>query len=55
VILDVVYNHTEGSHLGPTLSLRGVDNAAHYRLSPEDRRCYIDFTGCGDTLNMRRS
>jgi glycogen operon protein len=54
VILDVVYNHTaEGSHLGPTLSLRGIDNAAYYRLSPEDRRYYIDFTGCGNTLNMR--
>jgi glycogen operon protein len=54
VILDVAYNHTaEGSHLGPTLSLRGIDNAAYYRLSPEDRRYYIDFTGCGNTLNMR--
>jgi glycogen operon protein len=54
VILDVVYNHTaEGNQLGPTLSLRGVDNAAYYRLSPEDRRYYIDFTGCGNTLNMR--
>jgi isoamylase len=53
VILDVVYNHTgEGNHLGPTLSLRGVDNAAYYRLSPEARRYYIDFTGCGNTLNM---
>ncbi len=53
VILDVVYNHTaEGSHLGPTLSLRGIDNAAYYRLSPEDRRYYFDFTGCGNTLNM---
>jgi isoamylase len=53
VILDVVYNHTiEGNHLGPTLSLRGIDNAAYYRLSPDDRRYYIDFTGCGNTLNM---
>jgi glycogen operon protein len=53
VILDVVYNHTaEGSHLGPTLSLRGIDNAAYYRLSPENRRQYVDFTGCGNTLNM---
>ncbi|MBL8796620.1 MAG: glycogen debranching protein GlgX [Planctomycetia bacterium] len=53
VILDVVYNHTgEGNQLGPTLSLRGVDNAAYYRLSPEDRRYYMDFTGCGNTLNM---
>jgi glycogen operon protein len=52
VILDVVYNHTaEGNHLGPTLSLRGVDNAAYYRLAP-DKRHYTDFTGCGNTLNM---
>jgi len=54
VILDVVYNHTaEGSHLGPTLSLRGIDNAAYYRLSPNNKRLYEDFTGCGNTLNMR--
>jgi len=54
VILDVVYNHTaEGNHLGPTLSLRGVDNATYYRLQPHDRRFYEDFTGCGNTLNMR--
>ena len=54
VILDVVYNHTsEGNHLGPTLSMRGVDNASYYRLSPEDRRYYMDFTGCGNTLNMQ--
>jgi glycogen operon protein len=54
VILDVVYNHTaEGNHLGPTLSLRGVDNATYYRLTPEDRRYYLDFTGCGNTLNMQ--
>jgi glycogen operon protein len=53
VILDVVYNHTaEGNHLGPTLSLRGVDNAAYYRLWEGDRRYYMDFTGCGNTLNM---
>ena len=53
VILDVVYNHTaEGNHLGPTFSFRGIDNAAYYRLSPEDRRHYVDFTGCGNTLNM---
>jgi isoamylase len=53
VILDVVYNHTaEGNHLGPTLSLRGIDNAAYYRLGP-DPRYYVDFTGCGNTLNMR--
>jgi glycogen operon protein len=54
VILDVVYNHTaEGSHLGPTLSMRGVDNASYYRLAAEDPRRYVDFTGCGNTLNMR--
>jgi isoamylase len=54
VILDVVYNHTaEGNHLGPTLSLRGIDNAAYYRLSPDDARYYMDFTGCGNGLNMR--
>jgi isoamylase len=53
VILDVVYNHTaEGNQLGPTLSMRGIDNASYYRLSPEDRRYYMDFTGCGNTLNM---
>ena len=53
VILDVVYNHTaEGNHLGPTLFLRGIDNAAYYRLSPENRRYYVDYTGCGNTLNM---
>ncbi len=54
VILDVVYNHTaEGNQLGPTLSMRGVDNASYYRLSPEDPRYYMDFTGCGNTLNMQ--
>jgi glycogen operon protein len=54
VILDVVYNHTaEGSHLGPTLSLRGIDNLSYYRLSPNDRRYYEDFTGTGNTLNMQ--
>ena len=53
VILDVVYNHTaEGDRLGPTLSLRGIDNASYYRLKPGDRRHYTDFTGCGNTLNM---
>ena len=52
VILDVVYNHTaEGNQLGPTLSMRGVDNAAYYRLAP-DPRYYMDFTGTGNTLNM---
>ena len=53
VILDVVYNHTaEGNHLGPTLSFRGIDNAAYYRLVPDDKRYYMDFTGTGNTLNM---
>jgi isoamylase len=53
VILDVVYNHTaEGNQLGPTLSFRGIDNAAYYRLVPDDRRYYMDYTGCGNTLNM---
>jgi glycogen operon protein len=53
IILDVVYNHTaEGNQLGPTLSMRGVDNASYYRLSPKDPRYYMDFTGCGNTLNM---
>jgi glycogen operon protein len=52
VILDVVYNHTaEGNQLGPTLSLRGIDNASYYRLAA-DPRYYMDFTGCGNTLNM---
>jgi len=54
VILDVVYNHTgEGNQCGPTLSMRGIDNAAYYRLSPEQPRYYMDFSGCGNTLNMR--
>ncbi len=54
VILDVVYNHTaEGNELGPTLSLRGIDNAAYYRLSPESPRYYMDFTGTGNTLNLQ--
>ncbi len=54
VILDVVYNHTaEGSELGPTLSFRGIDNAAYYRLQPDAPRYYQDFTGCGNTLNMQ--
>jgi isoamylase len=52
VILDVVYNHTaEGNHLGPMLSFKGVDNAAYYRLSQEDPRYYVDFTGTGNSLN----
>jgi glycogen operon protein len=54
IILDVVYNHTgEGSPMGPTLSMRGIDNASYYRLSPEDPRYYMDFTGCGNTLQMQ--
>ena len=53
VILDVVYNHTaEGNHLGPTLSFKGIDNASYYRLLPDDRRYYIDETGCGNTLDF---
>jgi len=53
VILDVVYNHTaEGNHSGPTLSFRGIDNLAYYRTVPGDARHYMDFTGCGNTLNM---
>ena len=53
VILDVVYNHTgEGNHLGPTLSFRGVDNSVYYRLSPEDPRYYVDYTGTGNSLNV---
>jgi glycogen operon protein len=52
VILDVVYNHTaEGNELGPTLSMRGVDNAAYYHLAPDPRH-YMDFTGCGNTPRM---
>src|SRR5690606_7547166 len=48
VILDVVYNHTaEGNHLGPTLSMRGIDNAAYYRLVDDDKRYYMDYTGTG--------
>jgi isoamylase len=54
VILDVVYNHTaEGNHLGPTLSFRGIDNAAYYRLTDDDRRYYMDTTGTGNSLLMR--
>ena len=54
VILDVVYNHTaEGNHLGPTLSMRGVDNHAYYRLVDDDPRQYLDFTGTGNSLNAR--
>jgi isoamylase len=54
VILDVVYNHTaEGNHLGPTLAFRGIDNCSYYRPSAENPRYYVDYTGCGNTLNMR--
>jgi glycogen operon protein len=54
VILDVVYNHTaEGNHLGPMLSFKGIDNPAYYRLIPDNRRYYMDYTGTGNTLNMR--
>jgi isoamylase len=54
VILDVVYNHTaEGDHRGPTLSLRGIDNATYYRLAPGRPSRYEDFTGTGNTLNMQ--
>ncbi len=54
VILDVVYNHTaEGNHLGPTVSLRGIDNSVYYRLQGDNSRYYMDYTGCGNTLNMR--
>jgi isoamylase len=53
VILDVVYNHTaEGNHMGPTLSMRGVDNAAYYRLVDDDKRYYMDYTGTGNSLNV---
>ncbi|RYU92179.1 glycogen debranching enzyme GlgX [Mucilaginibacter terrigena] len=52
VILDVVYNHTgEGNHLGPTLSLKGIDNASYYRLVEDNKRYYNDYTGTGNTLN----
>jgi isoamylase len=54
VILDVVYNHTcEGNHMGPTLCLKGLDNATYYRLVLDQPRYYMDYTGCGNTLNMR--
>ncbi|MBP2705653.1 glycogen debranching protein GlgX [Microbispora sp. RL4-1S] len=54
VILDVVYNHTaEGDHMGPTLGFRGIDNVDYYRLRDEDRRYYLDYTGCGNSLNVR--
>jgi len=54
VILDVVYNHTaEGNHMGPTLSFRGIDNAAYYRLVEDDPRYYMDYTGTGNSMNVR--
>ncbi|MGO4691097.1 glycogen debranching protein GlgX [Glaciibacter sp. 2TAF33] len=54
VILDVVYNHTaEGNHLGPTLSFKGIDNGAYYRLVDDDQNYYMDYTGTGNTLNVR--
>ena len=54
VILDVVYNHTaEGNHLGPTLSFRGIDNSAYYRLADDDRRHNLDYSGYGNSLLMR--
>jgi len=53
VVLDVVYNQTgEGDQLGPTVSLRGLDNATYYRLRPDNRALYEDYTGCGNSLNM---
>ena len=56
VILDVVYNHTgEGNHLGPTLSLRGIDNTVYYRLIKDNPRYNMDFTGCGNSLNVRHA
>lgn len=54
VILDVVYNHTaEGNHLGPTLSFKGIDAPSYYRLSESDRRYFVDYTGTGNSLNVR--
>ncbi|MEN8042085.1 MAG: glycogen debranching protein GlgX [Actinomycetota bacterium] len=53
VILDVVYNHTgESGPTGPALSFRGIDNASYYRLDPNDKSCYIDYTGCGNSMNV---
>lgn len=54
VILDVVYNHTaEGNQMGPTLSMRGIDNQAYYRLEESDKRYYTDYTGTGNSINVR--
>ncbi|MBN9151140.1 MAG: glycogen debranching protein GlgX [Cryobacterium sp.] len=56
VILDVVYNHTgEGDHLGPTLSFRGIDNTSYYRLDEARPELYVDYTGTGNSLNVRTS
>ncbi|HEB79782.1 MAG TPA: glycogen debranching enzyme GlgX, partial [Rhodospirillales bacterium] len=53
VILDVVFNHSgEGGHMGPVLSMKGIDNASYYHLKPGDERHYVDQTGCGNTLNL---
>lgn len=55
VILDVVYNHTaEGNHLGPTLSFRGIDNDAYYRLQADNKELYLDYTGTGNSFNVRQ-
>ncbi|MEX5717668.1 glycogen debranching protein GlgX [Geodermatophilus maliterrae] len=55
VVLDVVYNHTaEGDHSGPTLSLKGIDNGGYYRLAGGNPARYTDYTGCGNTLDVRR-
>ena len=54
VILDVVYNHTaEGNHMGPSLAFKGIDNPTYYRLVGEDKRHYFDYTGTGNSLNVR--
>jgi len=54
VILDVVYNHTaEGNHLGPVLSMKGIDNTGYYRVKADEPRYYMDYTGTGNSLNMR--
>ncbi|TLM82636.1 glycogen debranching protein GlgX [Pseudarthrobacter sp. NamE2] len=54
VILDVVYNHTaEGNHMGPTLSFKGIDNQAYYRLVDHEKQHYLDYTGTGNTINVR--
>ncbi|MEP6462075.1 MAG: glycogen debranching protein GlgX, partial [Frankiaceae bacterium] len=54
VILDVVYNHTaEGNHMGPTLCFKGIDNSGYYRTMPNDARYYMDYTGTGNTFNVR--